>query len=247
MSAAELQREYVAKRGHWSDELQALAEVDPGVFRAVAAFEASAMDVDVLTPKTKSLVQLAVDASVSRLNVAGVARHIKAARAAGATNAEIMEVCMLAAVLGVHSVTLGYPILLEELEALGRGEELRPPLNDKALAIKARFSAKRGYWTERWEALLKGAPEYFEAYTDFSTYPWEHGTLPPKEREFMYIAIDASTNHLHQSGLRLHTQNALRYGATAAEIVAVLTLTSLVSLDTCTLGASVIQALDSQK
>lgn len=31
----------------------------------------------------------------------------------------------------------------------------------------------------------------------FSSVPWKHGTLPPKVKEFIYIAIDAATTHLY--------------------------------------------------
>jgi alkylhydroperoxidase/carboxymuconolactone decarboxylase family protein YurZ len=38
----------------------------------------------------------------------------------GATSQEIMEVLQLVSVLGIHSATLGVPILLEEWQAAGK-------------------------------------------------------------------------------------------------------------------------------
>jgi alkylhydroperoxidase/carboxymuconolactone decarboxylase family protein YurZ len=47
--------------------------------------------------------------------------HIRNAIRLGATRQEIMEVLELTRVLGIHSTTHGVPILLEELEAAGKG------------------------------------------------------------------------------------------------------------------------------
>ena len=37
----------------------------------------------------------------------------------------------------------------------------------------------------------------------------------------IYIAIDASTTHMYEPGLKVHIRNALKYGATKAEIMEV--------------------------
>jgi len=52
----------------------------------------------------------------------------------------------------------------------------------------------------------------------------------------IYIAIDASTSHLYEPGLRVHIRNALRYGATMAEIMEVYQLTAVLGIHTVTLG-----------
>ena len=70
--------------------------------------------------------------------------------------------------------------------------------------------------------------------------PWRHGPLPPKVKEFIYIAIDAATTHLYEPGLRQHIQNALRHGATAEEIMEVYELTSVLGIHACTLGVPVL-------
>jgi alkylhydroperoxidase/carboxymuconolactone decarboxylase family protein YurZ len=48
-----------------------------------------------------------------------VRRHIQRALKAGATKEEITAVLQLAALQGLHSVCVGGPILLEELDAAG--------------------------------------------------------------------------------------------------------------------------------
>ena len=106
--------------------------------------------------------------------------------------------------------------------------------------LKATFVKNRGYWDDFWNGLLEMAPDFFEAYLKFSSIPWTPGVLEPKVKEFIYIAIDASTTHLYEPGLRIHIQNALKYGATKEEIMEVYQLTSVLGMHTCTLGVPVL-------
>jgi len=59
-------------------------------------------------------------------------------------------------------------------------------------------------------------------------------------KEFIYIAIDVATTHLYEPGLRIHIQNALKYGATKEEIIEVYQLTSVLGMHTCTMGVPVL-------
>ena len=69
--------------------------------------------------------------------------------------------------------------------------------------------------------MLKLCPDFFEAYVEFSSVPWKTGTLEPKIKEFIYIAIDTATTHLHKEGARIHIRNALEHGASKEEIMEV--------------------------
>jgi alkylhydroperoxidase/carboxymuconolactone decarboxylase family protein YurZ len=112
--------------------------------------------------------------------------------------------------------------------------------DDSRKALRDQFIEARGYWNEFWDGLLTLSPEFFEAYLAFSSVPWKTGVLEPKFKELIYIAIDASTTHLYEPGLRQHIRNALGYGASAAEIMEVLQLTSVLGIHTCTLGVPVL-------
>jgi alkylhydroperoxidase/carboxymuconolactone decarboxylase family protein YurZ len=148
-----------------------------------------------------------------------------------------MEVYQLTSVLGIHTVTTGLPVLLDELRKAGQPSGIEDtPLTPAQEVLKARFIENRGYWSELWDGLIRLSPEFFEAYMEFSSVPWLHGTLEPKIRELIYIAIDSATTHLYEPGLRVHIRNALRYGATAAEIMEVYQLTSVLGVHTVTLG-----------
>ena len=113
-------------------------------------------------------------------------------------------------------------------------------MTDRMLTLKDNFVKNRGYWDKFWDGLLQLNPDFFEAYLNFSSIPWTPGVLEPKVKEFIYIAIDASTTHLYEPGLRIHIQNALKYGATKEEIMEVYQLTSVLGMHTCTLGVPVL-------
>jgi alkylhydroperoxidase/carboxymuconolactone decarboxylase family protein YurZ len=109
-------------------------------------------------------------------------------------------------------------------------------MDEKKQKLKAEFTAARGYWSPIWDDILDSSPDFFEAYMKFSSVPWKTGTLSPKMRELIYIAIDSATTHLYEPGLRVHIQNALKYGATVHEIMEVYQLTSVLGIHTVTFG-----------
>jgi alkylhydroperoxidase/carboxymuconolactone decarboxylase family protein YurZ len=114
-------------------------------------------------------------------------------------------------------------------------------LNEKQKKLRQKFTEERGYWDENlWGKVLRLDADFFEAYLNFSAVPWRKGVLPPKVKEFIYIAIDASVTHLYEPGLRQHIRNAMKYGATKEEIMEVLELTSVLGIHTCTLGVPVL-------
>ena len=72
-----------------------------------------------IDPKTYEFLAIAVDASCTHLYSPGVKRHIANALDLGATPEEIMAVLQAVAVLGIHSVALGAPILADEMQKRG--------------------------------------------------------------------------------------------------------------------------------
>jgi alkylhydroperoxidase/carboxymuconolactone decarboxylase family protein YurZ len=114
-------------------------------------------------------------------------------------------------------------------------------LTERQKQLKERFIKDRGYWSEKvWDSVLRIDPDFFEAYLNFSSVPWKKGVLSPKVKELIYIAIDASTTHLYEPGLRLHIANALKYGASREEIMEVFELVSVLGIHTCTMGVPIL-------
>ena len=73
--------------------------------------------------------------------------------------------------------------------------------------------------------------------------PFQQGSyhLSAKDKELIYTAIDASTTHMFQPGLKIHVRNAVCAGATPEEIMEVYELASLLGAQTMLLG---VEALD---
>ena len=236
-----LRDDFIAARGYWSPLWDGVLELSPEFFEAYTAFSSVPWKHGTLPAKIKELIYVAIDASTTHLYNPGTRVHIANALRQGATRDEVMEVLQLVSVLGIHTMTSGLPILVDELRKAGRGADVAAAvLTAEQEHIKQAFVAARGYWSPVWEQMLVLSPEFFEAYARLSSVPWTHGTLEPKVKEFLYIAIDAATTHLYLPGLRVHIQNALRLGATAAEIMEVLELTSVLGIHTITEGVPVL-------
>jgi alkylhydroperoxidase/carboxymuconolactone decarboxylase family protein YurZ len=69
-----------------------------------------------LESKIRELVYVAVDAATTQLYEPGTRIHMENALKHGATREEIMEVLALVSVVGVHTIAMGLPVLLDELK-----------------------------------------------------------------------------------------------------------------------------------
>jgi alkylhydroperoxidase/carboxymuconolactone decarboxylase family protein YurZ len=103
--------------GNWNPDWEPFAKLDPAWTEKVIAMALAPVVAGVLDAKTIELIGIAVDVSCTHMYAPGVRRHIQRALKAGATKAEITAVLQLATQQGLHSMCLGAPILLEELEA----------------------------------------------------------------------------------------------------------------------------------
>ncbi|WP_255152054.1 carboxymuconolactone decarboxylase family protein [Halorarius halobius] len=226
-----IKEQFEAERGYWSDLWGDILELDPEFLDKYRELSAQPWKHGELDPKVKEFIYIAIDCSTTHLYNKGTRVHIENAFDHDATVDEIMEVFQLASVLGIHSVTEGVPILMEEA---GRPDEATGEAAEEQQRLREKFEAERGYWSELWEDVLKLDPGYFEAYLDFSAHPWNEGELDPKTKELVYIAIDVATTHLYLPGLRVHIQNALSYGASRKEIMEVFQLASVLGIHTIT-------------
>lgn len=103
--------------GNWNPDWEPFAKLDPAwTEKAIAMAIAPAVE-GVLDAKTIELIGIALDVSCTHLYAPGVRRHIRRALKAGATREEITAVFQIASLQGLHSMCVGAPILLEELEA----------------------------------------------------------------------------------------------------------------------------------
>lgn len=105
--------------GKWNRAWDAAATLDPEWMERFLDMGSVPLRRGVLDPKTYEFLAIAIDASCTHLYAPGVRRHISKALDLGATAEEIMAVLECVAVLGIHSVALGAPMLIEELNARG--------------------------------------------------------------------------------------------------------------------------------
>ena len=103
--------------GNWNPDWEPFAKLDPAWTEKVIAMAIAPAVTGVLDKKTRALIGIALDASCTNLYAPDVRRHIQRALQAGATKEEITTVLQLASLQGLHTMCLGGPILLEELEA----------------------------------------------------------------------------------------------------------------------------------
>ncbi len=229
-----LKERFLAKRGYWAAWHEDLLALQPHSWRLPGHDQPPWKDG--VLPKVKEFIYIAIDAATTHLYQRGLRLHIATALQYGATREEIMEVLQLTSQLGWHTCSVGVPMLAEELRRCGQGEALDAPLSEAALRLKERFERDLGWWDECCEALLRIAPGFLRAYHGFAAAAWTSDVLEPKVKEFIALAVSASTTHLHEPAMRLHIRRSLAVGATSAEVMEVLQLTSVLGIHTCSIG-----------
>ncbi|MEO3860312.1 carboxymuconolactone decarboxylase family protein [Acrocarpospora sp. B8E8] len=235
----EIKDEFTRVRGTWGEAWESILRLDPTFLESYLRLSSVPWRRDILPPVVKEFIYIAADAAATHLYTPGIRQHIRAALSHGATAEEIMEVLELTSTLGIHAANIGVPLLLEVLEEEGL-RTAPTPLDERRQSLKASFTERRGYWHTFWDGLLELDPDLFEAYLDFSSVPWTTGVLPPKIKEFVYIAFDASATHLYAPGLKLHIRNALGLGATPEEIMEVLAIVSVIGIHAATVAAPIL-------
>lgn len=111
--------EALKAQGEWNPLWDPFYQLDPLWTEKFMDMATLPLRAGVLDAKTVEFIAIAVDASCTHLYAPGVRRHMRKALALGATAEEIKAVLQLVSVLGIHSLSLGAPILEEEL-ALAR-------------------------------------------------------------------------------------------------------------------------------
>jgi alkylhydroperoxidase/carboxymuconolactone decarboxylase family protein YurZ len=101
----------------WNTAWDQFAALDPVWTERFMAMASTPIARGVLDPKVYEFLAIAVDASCTHMYAPGVRRHIRKALELGATKEEVLAVLQCVSVLGIHSCSLGVPILVEEMTA----------------------------------------------------------------------------------------------------------------------------------
>ncbi len=243
----QLRRDFEAQRGYWTAWLDELLQHSPAFFEAFLNFTSAPWKNGPLSPKVKELVYIAIDAAITHLYQPGLRKHMGDALGHGATTAEIVETLQLASCIGLLSTTTAAPFLLQALRQRGvqRAGEPLPnaddvPLNADQSARKLGFEAATGHWSDELEALLRLDLGAFDQHARYLQAAWQTQALDAVTRELLCIAVHASTTLLHKPGIALHMRRALSAGATQAQIMEVLQLTSVLGIHSCSIGLPIL-------
>jgi alkylhydroperoxidase/carboxymuconolactone decarboxylase family protein YurZ len=223
--------------GPWDPALAQLREWDPTWAATCVKMTTNPWTRGVLPRKLVELIGVLLNAACTNLNPDGTRRHIRRALDAGASREEILMVLKCAALGGIHSCSLGAPILLEEAkEAAAKpaqqvdGEPT--PFCDKMRAM--------GQWNSAWDPFFDLDPAWTDQFFETAVGIHQSGLLPAKELELLSIAFDASYTHMYAPGTRRHIKGALKAGATMEEIMEVLKLCVVQGVQACNLGVPIL-------
>jgi alkylhydroperoxidase/carboxymuconolactone decarboxylase family protein YurZ len=120
-------------------------------------------------------------------------------------------------------------------------------MSERGKKLKADFIASRGFWVDEYEELATLCPDFLEAHLAASVIMTKSELLSPLLSELIAIAIDVSTTHLFESGLRLHIRNALRIGATPEQITTVIQMVSGIGIQSQFVGVPLLQQILADK
>jgi len=186
--------------------------------------EGSALDAATVT-----LVSFAVASAPTTLNRVAMRQHAERALELGVTLEELAEATLLASAIGVHGLHEAPKILRDVVES---GGEAFPELDAETEAYRRRL-LDDPYWQRlnatmpgRIDALLQLSNSAFHAFVDYVAVPWKTGSLSPKTKELIYVAIDTMPTHRYLPGMRFHIENALALGTSRQELIDVLDISA---------------------
>jgi alkylhydroperoxidase/carboxymuconolactone decarboxylase family protein YurZ len=224
-------------RGPWDPALEKLRGWDPTWADTCLKMTTNPWAGGVLPRKTIELISVALNAACTNLAPDGTRRHIRAALEAGATREEILMVLKMASVLSIHSCSLGAPILLEEAKTAGVQPASRKTKESTPACDKMR---EIGQWNQAWDPFYELDPVWTDQFMATAMGFYASSVLPPKDVEFLSIALDASYTHMYAPGTRRHIAAALKLGATIEEIMEVLKLCVVQGVQACNLGVPIL-------
>lgn len=129
----ELKQKFTETCGHWSHLLDGILQLSPDFFEAYLGLAAVPYHKQVLSPKIRELIYIAIASSSTALYGPDLRIHIKQALKHGATIDEILETYQCTSVLGIHALTLGVPAMLE----VWRQDDEKPAAKAPAATAKA--------------------------------------------------------------------------------------------------------------
>lgn len=191
----------------------------------------------ILSVREIELICIAIHAACTNLQPDATRRHIRAALEAGATREEILTVLKCAALLAVHSCSLGAPLLLEEIKA--ENIERKPCVRASSTPFCDQMRAI-GQWNSAWDPFFELDPQWTDQFFATGISVYTSGVFTPRFVELLSIAFDASFTHMYAPGTRRHIKGALKAGGTVEEIMEVLKLCVSSGAEALRLGVPIL-------
>ena len=224
--------------GPWDGAFATLRAWDPAWAETCLKMSNNPWTDGVLPRKLVELIGVALNAACTNLNPDGTRRHIRAALDAGASRDEIVMVLEMAALLAIHSCSVGAPILIEEAKAAGARSAARPGPPPATPACDR--MRDMGQWNEAWNPFFELDPVWTDAFMATGAALYAGGVLSAKDVELLSIAFDVSYTHLYAPGVRRHIKAALKLGASVEEIMEVLKLCVAQGVQACNQGVPIL-------
>lgn len=165
----------------------------------------------------RSLIRVAVAASVTSLNGRAIEETVHEALEAGASSAQIQEIVSLVSGLGAHSLMATAAVIADAAKA--HGNPLEATLSDHQEELWQKFVGEDPYWQtfrravpDFLEALVRLSPDQFEAFFVYCAIPWRDGCVRARTKELAAIACDATPAHRFLPGFIIHLENAIAIG-----------------------------------
>ncbi|PVI04946.1 carboxymuconolactone decarboxylase [Periconia macrospinosa] len=117
-----------------------------------------------------------------------------------------------------------------------------PPLTPEQQSLKAHFTTllPNTPLDTPWTTLLTHSPRIFSAALTLHSIPTTTSHLPPKTQSLISLAIASNATFLHPPHITRHTRAALAHGASKAEIIETLCLTSTLGIHACNIGVPIL-------
>ena len=225
---------FIAARGYWRPWTEAILQANPSFLIHYAEYAGYPAQTGPLTPRMIELIYVALDASATHLYEAGLATHMRLARQAGASDADIFDV--------LHLVTLqGVSAILQAADLLHEAAPLPAPSDDDPLTRRI-----HALWPEQAQSLKNLAsqdPGYVSVLLDFLEGASPENGLSQSERLLVRVALHACFTHSDMASTRTLIQQGLHLGLTRAELLQSIQLGGHLAVHGAALGATVHAAM----
>lgn len=106
-----LKDKFIQKMGYWNTFRDVLLDHDEDFFESYYHYLTNPWESEILSPKLKELIYIAIDSSTTHLFHAGIRVHVRNALKCGASFEEMMEVFKLTSAQGINTFYVSIPIL----------------------------------------------------------------------------------------------------------------------------------------